>query len=117
MTLSTRLIAILLILILAVAALGQQPAAAGLPDPRFIVAVLDLTPSFPYAAESVSKIKGVVRALGPGDTFLLLTLGGDFSPAKNVAIQCIMPKMHPGLFAPAHTFRDWQERQARIAAV
>lgn len=117
MTLRSPIVAIVLIFVLVAGGLAQQPAAAPLPEPRTVVAVLDLTASFHATAESVGKIKGVVRALGPNDTFLLLTLGGTFSPDKSVAIQCIMPKMDMGLMAPARSIRDWRERQSRITAI
>jgi hypothetical protein len=109
-------IAPLAVLFLTILIPDPQAGAAGLPDERIIVAVLDLTPSFHYTAEAVGKIKGVVRALGPGDTFLLVTLGGEFSPARNVAVQCIMPKIGSDALVPAENIRVWREHQSRIEA-
>jgi hypothetical protein len=111
------IIALLLALLLALAGFAQPPVPATLPEPRVIVAVLDRSPSFRYSSEARDKIKAIVRALGPGDTFLLLTLGGEFSPAKDALIQCIMPEIDASLLLPAHTVRQWRDRQTRIAAV
>jgi hypothetical protein len=83
---------------------------------RCILAVLDVTPSYHGGVAAMDRIKGVVRALGPGDTFLLLKLGGTFSPEDSVKVQCLMPPVAPDLLEPARNIPEFQQRKARLDA-
>lgn len=88
------------------------------PQPqRTIIAVLDVTPSFHPRAESVEKIKEVVRALGPGDEFILLILGGTLSLRESVFVQSVMPPAPPELLVSATNVRGFDENQRRLTAL
>jgi hypothetical protein len=96
------------------AAAGTAPTQ---PRTRTILAVLDTTPSYRGGEAARERIRAVVRALGPGDIFLLLELGGRFSPESSVRVQCIMPRVTPDLLTAARNIPEFQQRKGRLDAV
>jgi hypothetical protein len=90
---------------------AQQPCGSG--TSRFTFEIDDVSPSYKHTPNVVAKQKEVVAALGPGDEFKLIELGGQFSPDR-VRIQCAMPPIPAGLLAPVSRPRDLVAKQGRL---
>jgi hypothetical protein len=92
---------------------AQQPCGSG--ATRLITEIDDVSPSYKHTEAVVGKQKAVVGALGPGDDFKLIELGGEFNPDK-VKIQCSMPAVPDVLLAPVSRPRDLVINQKRLDA-
>jgi hypothetical protein len=90
---------------------AQQPCGSG--ASRFTAEIDDVSPSYKHTKEVIAKQKDVIAALGPGDEFKLIEVGGEFSPDK-VKIQCAMPPVPAGLLTPAARPRDVVAKQGGI---
>jgi hypothetical protein len=95
---------------------AASPPVPPIPPTRCILAVLDVTPSYHGGVAAIGRIKGVVHSLGPGDTFVLLKLGGNFSPEDSVKLQCNMPPVASDLLEPARNIPEFQQRKERLDA-
>jgi hypothetical protein len=102
----------------AVAALFLLPAApvAVAPTSRVIAVVRDRTPSFArFYADAIAAIGRVVSNLGPGDTFLMIDLGGKFDPLTHVYERGI-PAVADGTLSDPKTVPDFYRKQRLLDA-
>ncbi len=83
---------------------------------RLLVQIDDVSPSYPRGAAVLSKQQAIVAALGPGDRFTDIELGGPFTPDR-VKIQCFMPVAPPLLFETVRRPRDLVANQQRIESI
>lgn len=87
-------------------------AAAQPTTPRLVVVLRDETGSFKrYFADAQAAIARIVDGLGPGDTFIIIDVGGPFDPQTQVH-ETTLPSVPALIFEPSKTFRDYQLKQA-----
>jgi hypothetical protein len=104
-------------------ATGLEPAPATEPPDRTpagrrVIILRDVTTSFvSFSDEAEREILRIVAALGPGDELLVLDIGPDFDPARNVVVQCIMPKPPADFRLTASNLAEFRRRQAELAEV
>lgn len=85
---------------------------------RRIVVLRDRTASFArYAAQANLQIAKIVLALGPEDEFVVVDIGPDFDPARNVVVQCVMPKLSAKTVEPASNLTEWNQKQTELKAL
>jgi len=87
------------------------------PNVRFVMVLRDVTPSFQSHKEANEKIRAIVNALGPGDSFLLADVAPTFLPEKNVRVQCNMPEAALSFLQPTSNLSQWKRSQARLDAI
>jgi hypothetical protein len=96
---------------------GSSEVKTALSDPhgRLVVLLVDVTASYPPSEEDTKcAISKVVRALGPGDSFLFVTIGPSFNPRDNVRIQCQMASLPVSLFDSASNITGWKQSNERL---
>jgi hypothetical protein len=83
---------------------------------RLLVLIDDVSPSYRRSPAMVSQQQAIVDALGPGDAFTDVELGGAFTPAR-VKVQCLMPAASPELLTRVRRPRELLENQRRLNAI
>lgn len=80
--------------------------------PRCVVVLRDVTCSFGSNLNAAdAKIAEIIKALGPGDRFVLMDIGPSFEPKDNVKVDCAMPDLPGGTAEPSRTEIEWQQKQ------
>jgi len=93
------------------------PLPSGAWASRSVAALWDVSGSFAGLEDANKKISEVAAALGPGDQFLLIQVGGAFDERTNVVIECTMPEIPAALLSPSAEMRPWKEKQIQLAGI
>jgi len=84
---------------------------------RCIVALWDCSGSFGSISDARKKLSEVVTALGPGDEFVIVQVGGPFDEKANVPVECRMPSIPPQTLSIAVDMKVWKQRQINLSAI
>jgi len=111
---TTPVVVVLFSLFSALAIPAAGDAGAHVPEPRVVAVIRDCTPSFArYAEDARHAIARIAGRIGPGDTMVLIDLGGRFDARTQVDDITLDPVPAQALRPPA-TLLEYRKAQATL---